>query len=149
MPKVLLIRPNDFIADAMVSLVVRLGLEALRIRTPAELAKADLAEVVGAVVSTAVTSTMPMSFPEAIASLRRRAQVPLVATTMLKDEKKALDFVLAELGNESGFVPFGTTARSPSVLGTPAGVLVLRKDEVEAPTPQLLEVLERHFHRGG
>lgn len=148
MSKVLLIRPNDFIADAMVSLVVRLGLEALRIRTPSELAKAELAEVVGAVVSTAVTSTMPMSFAEAVASLRRRSQVPLVATTMLKDERKALDFVLAELGSTSGFVPFAATSLAPRALGTSTSVLVLRKDEVEAPTPLTLELLARHFQRG-
>lgn len=148
MSRVLLIRPNDFIADAMVSLVVQAGLEALRIRTPSELAKADLSEVVGAVVSTAVTSAMPMSFAEAVASLRRRSQVPLVATTLLKDEKKALAFVLAELGTTAGFVPFSATSFSHPALGTSPGVLVLRKDEVEAPSSMILELLKRHFHPG-
>ncbi len=145
MANVLLVRPNDFIADAMSKLLVRAGLEALRVRNPAELEQVQFGGVVGAVISTAVTSAMPMSFSEAVTALRRRSSVPLVATTLLKDAPRATAFVVAELSGLTGFVPF--SGQSPH-LGTPDGILVLRKSEIEAPDTQTVELLSRHFRRG-
>lgn len=145
MPHVLLVRPNDFIADAMSGLVVRAGLEALRVHSPAELERVRLDDVVGAVISTAVTSAMPMSFAEAVTALRKRSSVPLVATTLLKDAPRATAFVVAELSGLTGFVPF--SGQSP-LLGTPGGILVLRKSEIEAPDAQTVDLLSRHFRRG-
>lgn len=148
MGRVLLIRPNDFIADAMTSLVTRAGLQAFRVRTPSEFQLVELRGVVGAVVSTAVTSSIPMTFLEAVVTFRKRSMVALVATTMARDDTLATQFVARELANCSlGLVPLPSSPASLAhrQLGTTKGLLVLRKDQIDAPEATTLELLRRHF----
>ena len=149
MPRVLLVRPNDFIVDAMTSLIVRSGHEALRVASSQELEHVSLTGVVGAVVSTAVTSVMPLSFAEAVRALRRRAPgIRLIATTMQRETAKAVAQVNAELGAVD--LTLRAMAIEPvtshqATLGTAGGVLVLRKEDVESRAPGVLDAFVRHL----
>jgi hypothetical protein len=147
MPRVLLIRPNDFIADQLTSLLRALDIEATRFSSVPALEAADWAGVVGAVVSTAVTSSMPLSVPQAVNLARRRARVPLVMTTMLENERTALELVQRELTELPQLVLFGVqpATRTHPALGTPDGVLVLRKREIEQRAELTVELLGRHL----
>ncbi|MBI5477419.1 MAG: hypothetical protein HY906_01105 [Deltaproteobacteria bacterium] len=153
MSRVLLIRPNDFIADAMVSLLVRLDLEAVRVVSPDELRRVALLDVVGAVASTAATSAMSLSFRDGVAALRSRSMaIPLVVTTMMQDASRAASFVLSDL---AGLTPpgepilLGPQALAHPALGSPRGLLLLRKSDVEEAAEATVQCLRRHFGRGG
>lgn len=149
MPRVLLVRPNDFILDSMVALMVRLGFEPLRVASPKELEVISLGGVVGAVISTAVTSTMAMSFVEAVQLLRRRAPaLPLIATTMVREVAKASSVVegeLAELQPRMRALAISPATLTNAALGTSQVVLVLRKDDAEAGTPLVDNALVQHL----
>lgn len=146
---VLLLRPNDFIADSMALLLTKLGLHPLRAASLSDLEQLPLDEVVGAVISTAATSVVQLTFVEAVAKLRSRARtLPLIVSTMVREIPRA---ALA-VGKELEFVDPSLEVVPPTLaglqsplLGTPRGVLMLRKDDVESATETTLELVTRHF----
>lgn len=146
----LLLRPNDFILHDMEALAARLGVEAQALRTPAELETASLGDVVGAVVSTAVTSAMPLSFAEVVSRLRRRApRMPLAATTLARDGTSTAATIAADLGGviaQVAPIVIDAGVLAHPALGSTPGVLVLRRDDVVNSSERVLETLRRHFH---
>lgn len=148
MSRVALIRPNDFIVGSMSALIIKLGLEPVRPSNAHELQTLSLGDLIGAVVSTAVSSPMPLSFPDAAWALRQRSEVPMIATTMMRDTASAVTFVAGELKGKPGdFTVFGPSdANAPRLIGSPKGLLVLRFEEIQAAATPTLEVVKRHFH---
>jgi hypothetical protein len=149
--RVLIARPNDFIVGAISGLLTRLDLTPVPVVTPEALASVPLDEVVGAVVSLAVTSRMPLSFGEVITRLRERApRLPLIATSLsraLARVQAAIDLELLERSPLVG-VPFDPALAGHPLPGAPHAVLVLRALDVEAPTAELEVVLRRHLGLG-
>jgi hypothetical protein len=145
----LLLRPNDFILRDMEALAARLGVDAQPLRDPGELDAASLDGVVGAVVSTAVTSAMPLSFAEVVGRLRRRApRMPLAATTLARDGTSTAATIAADL---AGIIPhvslivIDAGVLAHPALGSHEGVLVLRREDVVDPSARVPESLRRHF----
>lgn len=153
MPTVFLVRPNDFIAEAMTALLSNIGAQALRLTSPAELEGAVLAGATGIVVSTAVTSEMPLSFDVVVRKVRQRAPaVPILATTLMHDVARAGDAVKAELVNlvePLTVIPPGPRAGDHPALGHSTAVLVLRKQDIDEASPRTLELVRRHFRLEG
>jgi hypothetical protein len=106
---------------------------------------ADWTGAVGAVVSTAMTSSMLLSAQQVVNLARGRARVPLVMTTMLENERTALELVQRELTELPHLVPFGVqpATRTHPALGTPDGVL--RKRQIEQRAERTVELLGRHL----
>lgn len=145
----MLLRPNDFIADSMATLLTKLGLQPLRAASLRDLDQLPLDEVVGAVISTAPTSVVQLTFIESIVKVRSRARaLPLLVTTMVREIPRA---ALA-LGKELEFadptlevvLPTAVGLQSP-LLGTSRGVLMLRKEDVESADETILALVSRHF----
>lgn len=77
--KVLLARPHDFVVEDMKKWLVELGVEPVRLSALAQLEAHAERDVAAVVVSTAVTSSVPATFGEALAACRRRfPRVPVV-----------------------------------------------------------------------
>lgn len=148
MKRVALIRPNDFIVGSMSALITRLGLEPVKPQDVHSLKTLALDDLIGAVVSTAVSSPMPLSFPDAAWMLRQRTEVPMIATTMMRDAAASVAFVAAELKGKPGdFSVFSAgDANAARLIGSPKGLLVLRFEEIQAAAAPTLEVVKRHFH---
>lgn len=143
MGRVLLIRPNDFIADAMSAALMDVGLVPTRIDRPAELESAPLNDVCGAVVSLAVTSAMPLRAVEAVRLLWARKQVPLVATTLIRDHQAALESARMEIATELKLLPERVGAKIS--LGRPSTLLVVRQEDLSTHLPGVLAALRRHL----
>jgi hypothetical protein len=146
--RVVLLRPNDFIVDAMLALLKLEGFDARRLHHLGELTQEDPAALRGAVASTAASSAVRESFVEVVTRLKQFApDAPLVATTMARDlgiAQDSLERELKQVGPGFEVVRPGAGPR-PRALGTPSGVLLLRKEEIEAAGPATREALRRHF----
>ncbi len=149
--RVLIARPNDFIVGAISSLFARLDLPPVPVVTPEALASVPLDDVVGAVISLAVTSRMPLSFVEVLARVRERAPgLPVIATSLSRDPalvQAAIDLELRERSPLIG-VPFTPALSGHPLPGAPHAVLVLRAMDVEKPTSELEAVVRRHLGLG-
>jgi hypothetical protein len=143
MQRVLMIRPHDFIADAMSAALKAVGVAPDRVDRPTELEAAPLNEVCGAVVSLAVTSAMPLRPVEAVRLLWARKQVPLIATTLIRDPQAALEGARLEIATELKLLPEGLGARGS--LGRPTTLLVLRQEDLTSHLPGVLAALRSHL----
>lgn len=146
---VLLLRPNDFIVDSMASLLTRVGVSPFRVGSIKEIDEMPPREVVGAVISTAVTSVVHLAFAEALSVARHRSRaIPLVVSTMVRDLGQAAESVRRETRfvDPTLEVILPTAAGLTSKhLGTPSGVLLLRKEDIETAVDTVVELLRRHF----
>ncbi len=98
MSHVLLVRPHDFIVEEMHSILQQAGFRPVRIADLGELSRFDDRSISGAVVSTAVTSVVPLSFGEVLERVRGAfPSIPLAAAALSHDLEKAVSIVRGEL----------------------------------------------------
>src|SRR5574341_1148497 len=84
--KVLLARPNDFLVIAMRSAVERAGFEPVALRSLEDCTAVGAGEVAGAVISTAVTSSVSESVGRVFTAIRSKyPRLPVAVATMLAD----------------------------------------------------------------
>jgi hypothetical protein len=148
--KVIVARPNDFIVAPFSAVIERLGLSRVPVTTPEALDQVPLEQAVGAVISLAVTSSMPLTFVEVLTRLRARApRLPLVATSLLRDAERVQSAIDVELaGLPLVGVRFAPELVAHAALGVPGTVLVVRLADLDAPSAALDAVLRRHFGVG-
>ncbi|MDQ3265333.1 MAG: hypothetical protein M3Y59_17035 [Myxococcota bacterium] len=148
MSLVLLVRPHDFIVEEMSSFLEAAGFRPVRISSLDELSRFPEHEVSGAVISTAVTSVIPHSFSEVLHRVRGALpDLPLAAATLSRDFHKAASLIRGELGEQDRdleVVPLGGAASS-SLPRAPNRLLLLRREDLLAPSSGASEALRAHF----
>lgn len=148
MSLVLLVRPHDFIVEEMQFFLKKAGFQPRRISTLDELPGIPEYAVSGAVISTAVTSVIPQSFAEVLRRVRLVfPKLPLAAATLAPDFTKGAALVRGELDEKDQNIEITPLGHAPATgRGTGAGrLLLLRRDDLLAPTPGSLDALRGHF----
>jgi len=145
--QVLLVRPHDFIVESMSSLMRKAGFEPIRFKSISQLEQ-PWETAAGAVISTAVTSSVPVSLKEAYTLFRaRHPTMPLAVASLARDTARALPGIWAELGRNRTVVP-AVEGMSQEALGRPDTLLLLLAADVQAAPAWLVEeVLPAHFQQ--
>jgi len=150
MPKTVLIaRPHPFIVDAMKPFLEELGFATQKLDRVSDLG-AKAANTSGAVISLALSSSIPESAEEVFSSLRRAStRVPVLFASMLEPEQA--NAALAKIAKMSGHVLNALNTKSPSSnwakLGSQETFVYLSKDDLTSPERRAVaaKLVQRHF----
>lgn len=144
---VLLARPHPFIVAEMRPLLERLGYAP----TPAafdSLAMGAAGSAAGAIISTAISSTIPQTAAEVFETLKRHAPAVPVVFAGLTDIAVARS-VIERLAPAGALTVLGVAeaARDPARLGRPGVVVYVAKDDITAAdgAETVARVLKTHF----
>ena len=145
--KVILARPNPFIVEKMRGLLEMCGYTPAPIKDIHELEDMDPAEVVGAVVSTTVVSSVGESAVDVIAALRERFKgVPVLFASMVAEEaiEETLKRKLLKKVSDAPNVLSVKKGYMDQSLGSADTFLVVSEGDLEDQS-FVAKVLERHF----
>ncbi len=144
--KVILARPNPFIVDKMKGFLETCGYTPAPIKDIHEIEDIDPAEVVGAVVSTTVVSSVGESAVDVIAALRERFRgVPVLFASMVAEEaiEETLKRKLSKVSDSPKVLSVKKGFMDQSLGGADTFLVVSEEDFKDQSFAA--KVLERHF----
>ena len=129
--RVLLARPHDFVVESMRTFLTRNGFEPLPVTTDEELLPALRQPLAGAVISTAVISTVKASVSEVYRAIRQAKPSLPLALASLAGFEAMRGLAQSELGADAQaltFLDIEQQALRHPLLGTPRLLLCLRRE---------------------
>jgi hypothetical protein len=150
--KVLLARPHSFIVSDMKPFLEKSGFLPVRLDALSALDSGISGTMSGAVISTAVLSTINASAEEVFSALRKkypRLPVIFAGLTEFSMMKSAVERVVGRLHPGAEVRPFSGTSENYPGLGRENVFLVLRKEDMApGPAAEAAErVLRKHFRQ--
>lgn len=144
---ILLARPHAFIVAEMKPFLEQAGFAVTALGAVADLPKA-VAGTCGAVISLALTSSIPESAEAVFLELRKRSpKTPVLFASMLSLEQSR--FNLERIAKAAGISAqlVGVDADTATVLGQPNTFLYFSKDDLAQPQRKVvaLKLIQRHF----
>lgn len=146
--KVLLARPHAFIVAEMKPLLERAGFAPAPLPALSELADGTWNAARGAVISTAVSSTIAESADTVFATLRRHApRMPVVfaGLTDFDVARRTIERIVLPLAPNATILPIDAGSKRPAGLGRADVFLYIQKENLK--TPEGLAQAERMLHR--
>jgi hypothetical protein len=115
-----------------------------------EIQEVPSVSVKGSVISTAVRSDVPESYPEVLTQIRNEhPRVPVMFATLVDFEtiSKTIRLKLEEQGLDPNVVPISRETLRSEPLGQPNTYIVIHKDDITDPERKRLatQILNRHF----
>ena len=148
--KVLLARPHSFIVSEMRPFLEKTGFTPVKLERLTDLELGTVGSLSGAIISTAVVSSVGASAEEVFAALRRkypRLPVLFAGLTKFPTMKSTVERVTKPLHGNAEVLPIAASTESHPALGSENIFVVLRKEDL-APgdTASLAErILRKHF----
>lgn len=148
--KVLLARPHSFIVSEMRPFLEKGGFASSKLDSLSALDFRTLGAMNGAVISTAVISSVNATAQEIFATLRKnypKLPVLLAGLTEFPTMKIAVERVVKGIHPDAEILPFTTATESHPGLGRENVFLVLRREDLAAgAAAELAErILRKHF----
>lgn len=148
--KVLLARPHAFIVAEMRPLLEHAGFIPTPLSTLSQLAESGAHGARGAVISVALSSSMPESAATVFAALRKHAPRMPVAFAGLADFDSArhtIARIVQSLAPQAVILPIEAGETRPAGLGQPDVFIYIQKDNLKTPEglAQTERILQRHF----
>lgn len=149
MSKIYLARPHAFIVSHMKDFLARNGYQTEPLQTLEELSMASFAGAAGAVISTAVSSTVGGRVVDAFTRIRKEAPtLPIAFATLLPfDQAVASLRSQLDLTDDRRFVKPALNAEKAPGLGTEKTFIVLHLDAIRIGSDTSLAdaLVRRHF----
>jgi len=148
--KVLLARPHSFIVSEMRPFLERSGFAPLPLENLAALEAGTVGSLSGAIISTAVLSSVGASADEVFTALRKkypRLPVLFAGLTDIPMMKGIVERIVKALHPGADVLPIAATTDSHPGLGRENVFLVLRKEDLAPGEPAALaeRILRKHF----
>lgn len=148
--KVLLARPHSFIVSEMKPLLEKSGFVPAKLDSLQALDSGSLGFMSGAVVSTAVVSTISATADEVFVALRHKyPKLPILfaGLTEFSLMKNGIERIVRRVHPNAEVLPFSEATESHPGLGRENVFLVLRKGDMsDGPSANLAErILRKHF----
>lgn len=148
--KVLLARPHSFIVSEMKPLLEKSGFAPTKLDSLQALESGNLGPMSGAVISTAVISTISATADEVFTALRRKyPKLPVLfaGLTEFSLVKGSVERMVRRIHPDAEVLPFSEATASHPGLGREHVFLVLRKEDMSAgASAELAErILRKHF----
>ena len=146
---IILARPHPFIVSEMKPMLEQAGYTVIKLDDINDLP--DLLESAdGAVISLAVTSSIPESAEEVLARIHSQSpEIPVLFAGLLEFGKACgiLDNMANNMGINAAAFSTETATRSPSALGHPNTLLYVSKDEISDPDRKRMarDLIRKHL----
>lgn len=148
--KILLARPHSFIVSEMRPFLEKGGFAPSKLESLAELVQGNPGTFSGAVISTAVISTVNATAEEVFTAVRKRyPRLPVLfaGLTEFPMMKSAVERIVANTHPGAEILPIASATENHPGLGRENVFLVLRKEDLAAGAPSELaeRILRKHF----
>lgn len=144
--KVLLARPHAFIVSEMRPFLEKNGYQPSKLEDIGDIRPGKLGSFSGAIISTAVVSSIPAKPAEVFAALRKNyPNLPVIfaGLTEFDSTLPTLQRIVNDLHPGATILPFNTKAEGYPRLGERDVFLFLNKEDIASPDAERL--LRRHF----
>lgn len=148
--KVLLARPHAFIVADMKPLLANAGFSPVPLLALTEIADGAWRSAHGAVISVALSSSIPESAETVFATLRQHApRMPVLFAGLTDFEiaRRTIERIVQPVAPQATILAIDAGSERHSGLGRPEVVLYLQKDTLKTPAGVALaeRMLRRHF----
>ncbi|MCK9199867.1 MAG: hypothetical protein M0P59_06175 [Gallionella sp.] len=144
--KVLLARPHAFIVSEMRPFLERNGYQPTKLESIDDMHSGKLGSFSGAIISTAVVSSIAAKPAEVFAELRKRyPSLPVIfaGLTAFDSTLSTIQRIVHEVHPGSTILPFNARAEEHSRLGERDVFLFLNKDDIASAAAE--RILRQHF----
>ncbi|MFH2134483.1 MAG: hypothetical protein ABII81_04800 [Pseudomonadota bacterium] len=144
--KVLLARPHAFIVSEMRPFLEKNGYQPSKLEDIGDIHPGKLGSFSGAIISTAVVSSIPAKPAEVFAALRKNyPNLPVIfaGLTEFDSTQPTLQRIVSDLHPGATILPFNAKAEGHPKLGERDVFLFLNKEDIAAPDAE--RILRRHF----
>lgn len=148
--KILLARPHAFIVAEMKPMLVHAGFSPSPLSALSDLAGGAWNAACGALISTAVSSTIPESADIVFATLRRQApRMPIVFAGLTEFDvaRRNIERIVQTLSPQAAILQINAGNLRHAGLGRPDVFLYIQKENLKTPEGLALteRMLQRHF----
>ncbi len=148
--KILLARPHSFIVSEMRPFLEKAGFAPVKLESLTDLESGTVGSLSGAIISTAVVSSVGASPEEVFAAVRRkypRLPVLFAGLTEFPTMKGAVERVIKPFHSDAQVLPIAASTESHPALGRENAFVVLRKEDLAPGEAAGLaeRILRKHF----